>query len=635
MSMQNQLILLVTLPLVSSVISYLIGMFNEKYRNIFLMLMMFVEVYVAYSFYRWIQYGGTITVYISRIMGTGLVLTLSMYRYVFVIITLLAWFVTMIYSFMYITRYEHRNRYFMIFTLTLGATLGFFLSDNIINMFTFFETLTIAIYLLIIHDEDAYSHDAGEIYLNMAIFGGLVQLLGIFLLYAYTGTIMISQVGIEFGKLGMSKYIISFLIFIGFAVKASCFPLHVWLPKAHPAAPSPASAVLSGVMLKCGVFGIIMIAKDFLNYDSIFQTVLLVIAFSNIIFTGILAMYQRNLKRIMAFSSMSQIGFILLGIALINPQHHYAAYGTILYIINHSIYKVLLFLCAGVLMMITKDLSLNKIKGYGRGLWLLFVVFLLGILGLTSFPGFNGFLGKTLLYHALELYVSEHGIGFKFLIWLFELGSMITVAYALKMLVAIFSRPHEAVSFKAPSKWIYLPLLMLGGIIYYEGTHPQDVMALLSIPAQQLGGMPHFDYAFYTRDNILHSLSLFVFGGFIYYFFINKRLVEVRNGKAVYINPSLNWISFEKMLYKPMMELIVHKIPRKMLNVEARLLLFVSHMGNLLEKSLHIRFKTGDNQSYSFRETIDIVANFLKTTSGTMILTLLATMMIYMTLTLI
>ncbi len=635
MTKETLLVCLVVIPFVACVMSYLIGMISENYRNFFLFLVTLAECIITIRLYRWIQYGGSIRLDLDGIMGIGLSFELTMYRYVFVVITVIAWLVTMLYSFMYIRRYEHRNRYFMIFTLTLGATLGFFISENIINMFTFFEVLTISLYLLIIHDEDDYSHEAGEIYLNMAIFGGMVQLLGIFLLYAYTGTVYISEIGEAFSHLGLIKYLIALLVFVGYAVKASCFPLHVWLPKAHPAAPSPASAILSGVMLKCGVFGIIMIVKDFLQFDLNFRTLVMVIAFCNIIITGILAMYQRNLKRIMAFSSMSQIGFILLGVALLQPGHHYAAYGTLLYIINHSIYKVLLFLCAGVLMMISKDLSLNKIRGYGRGMWLLFIVFALGVLGLIAFPGFNGFLGKTLLYHSLELYVESHGAWAHLLLWLFELGSMITVAYSAKMITAIFTTPHEKLVLDKPTKWIYFPLLLLGGLIIYEGTHPAQIMEILSIPAQQLGGMPHFEYHFYEAENIMHSLVITLFGILIYVFFINRVLLKEVDGRQIYINPSLEWISFEKMLYQPAMTLITQRVPRLIMQIEGQFFLMISHLASAMHRGIHFKVKSSNQKDYSLRELIDISATWLKTTTGSVILALSATMIIYMILTLI
>lgn len=635
--MNTKLILLVAIPLVSSFASFLIGLYNEKYRNTFLLGMLLYEAYLTIQFYRMIQYGGSIDVYISNVMGTGIVLKLNMFRYVFVVITVFAFLMTTIYSFNYLIRYEHRNRYYLFFMLTFACTIGMFVSENIINMFTFFEVLSISIYLLIIHDEDEYAHEAGEIYLNMAIFGGLVQLLGIFMLYAYTGTLLISEIGVSFTHLGGEKIIISLLIFVGFAVKASLFPLHVWLPKAHPAAPSPASAILSGVMLKCGVFGIIMIAKDFLNYEAWFLNLLMVFGFLNVIVTGILAMYQRNLKRIMAFSSMSQIGFILVGIAVLGVSKDYGTYGVLLYIINHSIYKVLLFLCAGAIYMVAKDLSLNQLVGFGSRRYILYAVFLFGVLGLIAFPGSNGFLSKNLIYHALEEYVHIRGRAYNVLIVGFEFGSMLTVAYSLKMFMAIFvfkpREKYDEASTKQINKLLYVPLALLAVVIAYEGTHPNLIMSFLSPAAKIMGGDLNFIPHFYTLENIIHSFVITLFGALIYIFFINGTLRVKMGDEKIYVNPTVNWISFEKMLYQPMMHMAIHGIPKLIVLLDAYLTLGIAILFNALNRLTQIKFRTTTDKEYSISEAVISIGMWANTVSGSIIIALIATMVIYMILT--
>lgn len=635
--MATNLILLVMVPMVSSFISFIIGIYNEKYRNAFLLGMLVYVAYLTMQFYRTIQYGGSVDVFIGNVMGTGIVFKLNMYRYVFVVITVFAFFMSTIYSFNYLIRYEHRNRYYLFFILTFASTIGLFISENIINMFTFFEILSISIYLLIIHDEDEYSHEAGEIYLNMAIFGGLVQLLGIFMLYAYTGTLLISDIGEAFTHLGIERIIISLLIFVGFAVKASLFPLHVWLPKAHPAAPSPASAILSGVMLKCGIFGIIMIARDFLNFESWFLDLLMVIGFINMITTGVLAMYQRNLKRIMAFSSMSQIGFILVGIAVVGISKNYGSYGVLLYIINHSIYKVLLFLCAGVIYMVVKDLSLNKLVGFGKNRYILYGVFLFGCLGLIAFPGTNGFLSKSLIYHALEEYVHVKGRLYNVLIVAFEFGSMLTVAYTLKMFMAIFVFKPRGETGKTPdkhiSKMLYLPLALLAIGIAYEGTHPDLIITYLGPASRTLGGDVDFTTHFYTLENIVHSLTITGFGALIYIFFINGTMRIKIGDDKIYVNPTVNWISFERILYRPIMKMVIHGIPRLILLLDAHITLGIAIFFNGLHRMTKIKFKTTTDREYSLAEALASMESWINTVSGSIIIVLIATMVIYMMIT--
>lgn len=141
--MEKSLILLVLIPFVSSFVSFAIGMINERFRNLFLFLVLCVEAYITYKFHRMIKYGGSVDVFINDVMGTGMVFKLDMFRYVFVLITVFAFFMATVYSFSYLTRYEHRNRYYLFFMLTFSGTIGMFISENIINMFTFFESFIV------------------------------------------------------------------------------------------------------------------------------------------------------------------------------------------------------------------------------------------------------------------------------------------------------------------------------------------------------------------------------------------------------------------------------------------------------------------------------------------------------------
>jgi len=634
MDEQQLLLLLILMPMLGSIISFFLGMYNEKIRNGFLFIITFLEVYFTYLLYPAVKNGGEIILKIDRIMGTGIFLKLDMYRYVFVLMAVVVWFVTTAYTFIYLVNYHNRNRYYTFFIITLAATVGFFVSENLVNMFTFFEIMTISLYLLIIHDEDDYSHEAGSIYLNMAIFGGLVQLVGIFLTYSYTGTFIISELGVKFAGIGNIKYLISLLVFIGYAVKASCFPLHVWLPKAHPAAPSPASAVLSGVMLKCGVFGIIMVAKDFLNYDHIFSGYLMITGFVNIIFMGVMAMYQRNIKRILAYSSMSQVGYILLGISLIAYEPTTASYATLFYVINHSIYKTLLFLCAGFIYLSVKDVSLNKLRGYGKGKYVFFFIFSTAILGLIAFPGSNGYLGKTLLYSALDSFVVQKGGGiYRGLLALFDFGSAITVAYALKMLRTIFTRVENEYTPKKTHQLIYLPMVLLSVLMIYEGQHPDMLVSFMSLPAKYLGGNPIFSYNFYETHHIVHSISVLILGVLIYALFIKRKLLVTEGEKYIFINPSASWLSFESLVYKPLMNKILYRIPHGIIMLEEHTVQRIKKKGRKIKRFFEIRFKTEDEDSIF--NMGNLARRWLSTLSGQMFLAVLATMVIYMILTLI
>ena len=235
------------IPFVGAIIGFLIGRKSEKLRDILNDLMTGLVFLIVIFLYPYIG-GRGLEMEIPDIMGTGLFLKLDAFRYIFVFITALVWFLTTIYSTQYLIKYKKRNRYYAFFILTYASTMGIFLSDHMLNLFTFFEIMSITSYFLIIHDEDEYTRDAGRTYLTMAIAGGMILLMGLFLLYDYTGTLRISEIPSETVHMGSVKYIIATLIIIGFGVKACMMPLHVWLPKAYSAAPAPATAVLSGIL---------------------------------------------------------------------------------------------------------------------------------------------------------------------------------------------------------------------------------------------------------------------------------------------------------------------------------------------------------------------------------------------------
>ncbi|MBR4035754.1 MAG: sodium:proton antiporter, partial [Oscillospiraceae bacterium] len=159
------------------------------------------------------------------------------------------------------------HRYYSFFCVTFGATLGIFLAYDLFTVFVFFEIMSFASYVLVAHNQDDDSVAAGNSYLTVAVLGGLVVLMGIFILNAMTGTLVISQLKDACAPFADDPmlYAAGFMIFFGFAAKAGMFPLHGWLPKAHPAAPAPASAALSGILIKAGVYGVIVVTLKILS----------------------------------------------------------------------------------------------------------------------------------------------------------------------------------------------------------------------------------------------------------------------------------------------------------------------------------------------------------------------------------
>jgi len=448
--------------------------------------------------------------------------------------------------------------------ITYVSTLGIFISENILNLFTFFEIMSFASYPLIIHDEDEEAHEAGTTYMSMAVAGGLILLMGIFLTFSYTQTLNISEISKILPSLGFVKYVISGLLIIGFGIKAGLVPLHIWLPKAHPAAPTPASAVLSGVLVKTGIYGIMVTIIFLMNSDIYLSNLMLVIGFLNIFTGGILALFPVNIKKALAYSTISQLGYIFLGIGLIGifKEHGYLAlYGTIYHIFNHAVFKVLLFMGMGIIYMITHELDVNKLYGFGRFKPILKTTFFIGLCAIIGMPGFNGYLSKTLIHHSLSEYLHNYGFIFRVsLEILFTLGSALTTAYLLKLYMSLFVEDNSKyyASFrKHINKRALFPMVISSFIIIYIGINPNlfekyffNIYSIFNI---------NYDYIhsikFYSLSNIASALITISLGILIYKKYVLKKLKQKgENQHLDYIDITKNWISLENNIYIPVLK---------------------------------------------------------------------------------
>ncbi len=321
------------------------------------------------------------------------------------------WFIATIYSPGYLAHSHARNRYYAFLLLAQGGCLGIFLTGDLLGLFVFFEFMAITTYVLIAHEEDSYALFAGAKYLYMTVAAGLSVFFGMIITYYLAGSLSLAGSGL----ITEPSYL-SFLAFIGFiigfGIKAGMFPVHVWLPDAHPAAPAPASALLSGVMIKTGAYGLIRVfmnvysteffekAPDYLNGIS-WENILTTIATITILLGSALAIQQDGLKRRLAYSSIAQIGYILLGISLLTET---AMVGAVYHIFTHAFMKGCLFLCAGLIIEETGKKNISQMRGIGYRMPVTMLCFTFASLSMVGIPPFNGFISKwNLCMGALEI----------------------------------------------------------------------------------------------------------------------------------------------------------------------------------------------------------------------------------------
>ena len=388
---------------------------------------------------------------IPLVFPEGLRLTIDGFRLVYCLLAALLWLYTSLFSFRYFRdEREHLKSYACFILLTFLATEGLFLSADFKTAFVFFEILSLCSFPWVAHERNKEAISAAKTYLAIAILGGLILLMGLWLLNDSAGTLVFSELPQAMTDIPRGRKIAAGIcILLGFGAKAGMFPLHVWLPKAHPVAPAPASALLSGMLTKVGVFGILMIVLHVLTDERIFGLILLILAVITMVVGAVLAVFSENLKRTLACSSMSQIGFILTGLAVtvlsraagLEHDAVLALTGSMLHMVNHSLLKLLLFLCAGTVAMNLHMLRLDDVQGWGRHKPLLKICFGIGVIGIGGVPGFNGYLSKTLMHEGLTGLIAGAGS----LAWLFRITEVLflfsgglTFAYMLRLFICLF-----------------------------------------------------------------------------------------------------------------------------------------------------------------------------------------------------
>lgn len=555
------LLILVLWPMAGGLLSYLAGRFNRSFRDYTADVVCLVELYAVISSRGLI--GSSLD--IPGVCGLGLRFTLDGFRYIYAVIIAFMWSATTIFSREYLSHHHNRNRYYLYVLMTCGSIMGVFLSADLYTTFIFFEMMSLFSYVMVVQDETPEAQRAAQTYLAIAIIGGLATLTGLIMLYSRVGTLDIAGLANIPDKSDL--YISGGLIFTGFAAKAAIFPSHIWLPTAHTAAPAPSSALLSGLLTKSGLFGIIALSSGLFMHDKTWGMMLLLLAMITMVLGAVLAVFSVNLKRTLACSSMSQLGFILTGIAMqcfLGEHNDLAVRGTILYMIGHSLIKLVLFLCAGVVHMNTHKLNLNEIKGFGKGKKCLMFAFIMGGLGLMGAPFWNGYLGKTLIHDAIVEYIREGDMTriFEVCEWLFLVSGGLTTAYVIKLFVALF------VADRAPDiheKEIYISrtnalILTFSAIILpVIGMFPNSIGDKLSIfGASFMNGSAHHHILNYFSSECLEgSVISICIGVAVYFLLVQNFLIERKGKEIIYLDLWPEKLNIENALFRPVIGVIL------------------------------------------------------------------------------
>ncbi|OFW60435.1 MAG: hypothetical protein A2W01_09310 [Candidatus Solincola sediminis] len=447
------------------------------------------------------------------------------------------WFAASLHAFKYMDHEQKRTRFFFFMLLTEAATLGVFMVQDFFTLYLFFEAMGLMAYVLVVHSETAKARAAATKYIVMTIIGGLSLLAGIFLYLGYSGTIGFVPPVESVWLTGSFKVVALVCLIAGFGVKAGMVPLHVWLPDAHPAAPSPASALLSGVMIKVGAYGILRTVLTFFQQPPLHeaeghvvetashaaegaahgaaqgvahgasslatnvQTLgLIIIGFAVLtMFVGmILALVQRDIKRTLAYSSVSQMGYILFGVGclgFLGAEGGMGMGGSLYHIMNHAFFKGCFFLAAGAIVFCAHELDMFKLGGLWRRMPITTIFWSISALGIMGIVFFNGFVSKTLLHHAiLESHVLAESGHLASAGWIkaaeiiFIITSGGTIAYITKMTYyTFFRRPREEDAghiehVKEAPLWMLAGMGILAAGVLFNGLFPGLLLGKLIAP---------------------------------------------------------------------------------------------------------------------------------------------------------
>ncbi|MBQ9549668.1 MAG: sodium:proton antiporter [Lachnospiraceae bacterium] len=515
-----------------------------------------------------IKLGGIIT-------EAGLSFTVDGFRLVYAVITAFMWAATAVFSKEYfVNERENLNRYRIFTLLTFIATEGVMLSGDLMTTFLFFEILSFTSFTWVIHEETKEAVRAGYTYLFIAVIGGLVLFMGLALLKYSAGTLSFDALKEAAGGAPDRSLILAagICILFGFGCKAGMFPVHVWLPKAHPVAPSPASALLSGILTKVGIYGILMTSCTALSGNQIFALAVLIPGVITMALGAVLALFSVNLKRTLACSSMSQIGFILTGIGMMllftaggnEEGAGIALSGLMLHMVNHSLIKLTLFMAAGVVMMNLKVLTLDEIRGYGRNKPLLKAAFAFGALGISGVPLFNGYLSKTLLHESIvegSRDLSAYGSLLSVTEWAFLISGGLTCAYMLKLFICIFVQRNRDEKLQQSFDRGKKCMNKASTAAVFGSSLLTVILGQPFISLRLIEFMTGFEeirnFKSFTPENLKGSVISLAIGAIIYLTVVRRILIK----RESYVNLWPEKLDLEELLYRP---LITRYIPEAM-----------------------------------------------------------------------
>lgn len=410
------------------------------------------------------------------------------------------WLLAGFYAFVYMKHEQNEKRFYGFYLLVYGVLIALVFSGNLVTMYLFYELMTLTSMPLVLHNGSKEAIMASLKYLFYSMCGAYLGLFGIFFMYRYCDMLTFT----EGGTLNMAMaeghtgilLIAVFAMVVGFGAKAGMIPLHAWLPTAHPVAPTPASAVLSSIIVKCGVLAMIrvvyyVVGPDFIRGTWV-HTTWMIMTLATVFMGSLLAYREPVIKKRLAYSTVSQVSYILFGLSILNET---AMTGALLHTVYHAVIKCTLFLMAGVWMYRMHITRADEIRDAGKGvslgklmpkaLW----CYTIAALGLIGIPPTSGFISKWYLAQgALEASIGAlRWVGPAVLL----VSALLTAGYLLPITLQGFMPGKEfslkkAVKRKEPAPGMLIPLIVLALLVLLLGIFPNTLIEYASRIAAEL-----------------------------------------------------------------------------------------------------------------------------------------------------
>lgn len=400
----------------------------------------------------------------------------------FSIVTLVVFLGAGFFSFEYMKHEQKEKRYYGFYLIVFGVLNALCFAGNLITLYLFFEMLTLSSMPLVLHNGSREAVMAGLKYLFYSLCGAYMALFGIYFVSQNSDTLTFTAGGVLNESAASHTgilLIVSLVMILGFSVKAGMFPMHAWLPAAHPAAPAPASAVLSAVIVKGGALAVLrtvyyIFGASFLR-DTWVQTVWLVLALVTVFMGSMLAYREPILKKRLAYSTVSQLSYILFGFAVMDLE---SITGSLLHVLAHGMIKAVLFLCAGAMIYTTGRTKAEEFRGIGKEMPLTMWCYTIASLGLIGIPPTGGFISKWYLA------IGSLSGALPVFRWLgpavLLVSALLTAGYLLPLAIQGFlpgENYHDADFRKRePSLFMTVPLLILTVLSVLIGLFPTQIV---------------------------------------------------------------------------------------------------------------------------------------------------------------